>query len=207
VKVLHVVGSLAPRYGGPSVVVPEMARALADCGHHVEVITTDVDGAGRLPVPTGQPLEWRGVITTFCRVGRPRRFKASPSLWRALRQRIREFDVVHVHSLYLFHTLAAGHYCRRFGVPYIVRPHGTLDPWHRSRRRWRKAIYTRLFEGRNLHAAAAMHYTSVAERDHVAGLGLPAPGFIIPLGVNIQAFTQPADAGSLLQQQPALAGR
>jgi len=189
------------------VVVPEMALALAERGHYVEILTTNVDGAGCLPVPTGRPLEWRGVTTTFCRVGRPKRYKASPGLWRTLRRRIREFDVVHVHSLYLFHTLVAGHYCRRLGVPYVVRPHGTLDPWHRSRRRWRKAVYTRLLEGPNLRAAAAIHYTSVAERDHAAGLRLTAPGFVVPLGVDNHSLTQPANAAVLFEQQPTLAGQ
>jgi glycosyltransferase involved in cell wall biosynthesis len=184
-----------------------MARALAERGHHVEILTTDVDGAGRLPVPTGRPLEWRGVTTTFGRVGRPRRYTASPGLWQTLRHRIREFDIVHVHNLYLFPTLVAGHYCRRLGVPYLVSTHGTLDLWHRSRHRWRKAVYTRLLEGRNLHAAAAIHYTSVAERDHAAGLGLPTTGFVVPHGVNTESLARPAEAASLFEQQPALAGR
>jgi glycosyltransferase involved in cell wall biosynthesis len=183
-----------------------MAGAVADRGHHVEILTTDIDGAGRLPVPVGQPLDWRGVTTTFFHVGRPRRYKPSYGLERALRHRIPEFDVVHIHSLYLFHTLAAAHYCRRFLVPYVLRPHGTLNPWHRSQHRWRKAVYGGLLEGRNLRAAAGIQYTSVEERDHAASLGLAASSFVIPLGVDAQALTRPVKPTALVAPTE-LAGR
>jgi glycosyltransferase involved in cell wall biosynthesis len=206
VNVLHVIAGLAPRYGGPAAVVSEMARAVADRGHHVEIMTTDIDGAGHLPVPVGRPLEWRGVTTTFFHAGRPKLYKFSYGLGRALRHRIREFDVVHIHSLYLFHTLAAAHYCRRYLVPYVLRPHGTLDPWHRSQHRWRKAVYGRLVEGRNLRGLAGIHYTTVEERDHAACLSLSAPSFVIPLGVDAQALTRPVDPTTLVVPTE-LAGR
>jgi glycosyltransferase involved in cell wall biosynthesis len=206
VNVLHVIASLAPRYGGPSTVVSEMARAVADRGHHVEILTTDIDGPERIPVPVGRPVEWRGATTTFFHVGRPRRYKMSYGLGRALRHRIREFDVVHIHSLFLFHTLATAHYCRRFLVPYVVRPHGTLNPWHRSQHRWRKAVYGGLLEGRNLRGASGIHYTSVEERDHAASLHLSAPSFVIPLGVDVQALARPVDPATLADRTE-LAGR
>jgi glycosyltransferase involved in cell wall biosynthesis len=64
-----------------------------------------------------------------------------------------------------------------------------------------------LLEGRNLHAMAGIHYTSIAERDYAADLGLTAPSFVIPLGVDSQAFAHPADAASLFKRHPSLAGR
>jgi glycosyltransferase involved in cell wall biosynthesis len=202
VRILHVIASLAPRYGGPSTVAPEMCRALLDRGHHAEILTTDRDGRGRLPVLTGRPTEWHGVPTTFFRAHWPRPYAASVGLGAALRRRIAEFDVVHVHSLYLFHTLATGHWCRRFAVPYVVRPHGTLDPYHRSRHRWRKAAYTTLLERGNVDAAAGIHYTSAAERDHAQTLGFHAPGFVVPLGVDASALDHPADLNVLLKRDP-----
>jgi glycosyltransferase involved in cell wall biosynthesis len=207
VRILQVIASLAPRYGGPSTVAPEMCRALRDRGHHVEILTTDRDGHGRLPVPTGLPTEWRGVPTTFFRAHRPQAYAASVGLGAALRRRVAEFDIVHVHSLYLFHTVATGHWCRRFGVPYVVRPHGTLDPYHRSRHRWRKFAYTILVERGNVDAAGGIHYTSTAERDHAQALGFRAPEFVVPLGVDVSALDRPADSVGLLSREPRLDNR
>ncbi len=206
-KVLHVIASLAPRYGGPSAVAPEMACALTARGHHVEIFTTDVDGPRRLQVPTAMQIDWRGIATTFFRVHWPRPYAASTGLAAALRRRVREFDVVHVHSLYLFHTQAAGHYCREHSLPYILRPHGVLDPYHRSRHRWRKDVYTALLERRNIAGAAGLHFTSTMEREHVEPLGLGVPGFVVPLGVDAAELQRPRGAELLLEWQPQLAGR
>jgi glycosyltransferase involved in cell wall biosynthesis len=112
-----------------------------------------------------------------------------------LRNRITEFDVLHVHSLYLFHTLIAGALCRRNSVPYIVRPHGTLDPYHRSIHRWRKAVYGTLFERRNLYGASAIHYTSVRERAFAEEAGVRTPAYVIPHGVDLRAFDDTTEIG------------
>jgi glycosyltransferase involved in cell wall biosynthesis len=207
VRILHVIGGLAPRYGGPSAVVPEMARALAERGHHVEIFTTDIDGCHRLQVPTSRRVEWRGVPTTFFPVHWPRPYAASMGLGAALRRRVQEFDVVHVHSLFLFHTEAAGRSCRHRSVPYILRPHGVLNRYHRSQHRWRKAVHTALLGRRTIGAAAGLHFTSVMERDHAKALGLGVPAFVVPLGINTSELHRPVDAKRLFEWQPQLTGQ
>jgi len=206
-RILHVIPSLAPRYGGPSAVTPEMCRALGDRGHNVEILTTDRDGPGRMPVQTGRPVEWRRVTTTFYRQHPPRQYASSLGLGTALRRRVPDFDVVHIHGLYLFPTAAAGHYCRRFNVPYLIRPHGTLDAYQRSRHRSRKAVYGALAERRNLDCAMGLHYTSAAERDQALSLGLHAPAFVVPLGVDVAGLDRPVNAEQLLRRWPPLTGQ
>jgi len=116
-----------------------------------------------------------------------------------------QFDVVHIHSLYQFHTWFAARCCRRAGVPYIVRPHGALDPYHLRQHRWRKAMCTWLVEGRALDAAAGMHYTSIAEHEHaVRHHGRLPRGFVVPLGVELGPAGQPDE---LVRRHPELAGR
>lgn len=96
-----------------------MWRALLDRGHHVELMTTDRDGRGSLKLPIGHPVGWRGVPTMFIRAHWLQAYAASVGLGSVLRQRIAEFDAVHVHSLYLLHTLETGHWCRR-ALPAIL---------------------------------------------------------------------------------------
>jgi glycosyltransferase involved in cell wall biosynthesis len=42
----------------------------------------------------------------------------------------------------------------------------------------------RLIERRNLQKAAALHFTTTAERDEAAALGLSSPSLVLPLGVR-----------------------
>lgn len=201
------IGSLAPRYGGPSTVLPEMCGALAERGHEVEVFTTDIDGAGRLDVPLGTPQDAGGFTLTYFRVHAPRSYAASVDLGRALRRRLRTFDVVHVHSLFLFHGAVAGILARRHGVPYVVRPHGTLNDYDRQRHPGRKAVYEWLLERRNLERAAAVHYTSEPERRQAEATGWRLKGVVIPNGVVAARFAGPPGGSELLDRHPELGGK
>jgi glycosyltransferase involved in cell wall biosynthesis len=188
VKILHVIATLAPRDGGPSTVLPDMCRSLAMRGHDVEIVTTNRDGKAELDVPVAEPILNEGVKTTYYPTQRPRSYGTSLPMAIMLRERLAEFDVVHVHSLYLFHTLVASSVCRRRGVPYIMRPHGTLDPYHRSIHKWRKVIYNALVERRNLAGAAAIHYTSTQEHAFAEEAGVRIQGYVIPHGVETSVF-------------------
>ena len=194
------IGSLDPSYGGPSTVVPRTCAALAARGHHVELLTTSPDG----------PAEMRsaGVAITCRRLHWPRGWAASTGLGTWLYRRVRQFDVVHVHSLYLFHTWWTARCCRRAGVPYLVSPHGTLDPWHLAYHRRRKAVSTWLLDGKVLRDAAAMLYHSTAEHEHAARhLGPVARGFVVPPGIDPPPSRRAADDGGLAARHPELAGR
>lgn len=183
-KILHVIPSVAARYGGPSVAIRGMAAAQAVRGHSVEVATTDADGPGRLAVPLRTPVTEGGfTIRHFART-LPGEWKYSRTLARWLDAHVGEFDVVHVHALWC-HPNAAG--CRaayRVGVPYVVRPLGTLGEWSLRQRRWKKAPYYYAIERQHLRRAAAIIATSRAEADAIAKLGLGDRVHVVALGVD-----------------------
>jgi len=145
-----------------------------------------------------------GVERRYFKVRWPSRFAFSPEMARALRSRTREFDLVHVHSLYLFTTLAACYYAERHGVPYMVRPHGTLDPYLRKRHASRKAFFDLLLQRRQLDRAAAIHFTSQEELELVRPLGIRAPGVVVPLGVNLDEYERLPERGSFRAAHPEL---
>lgn len=182
-KVLHVIPSVAPRYGGPSQAVVEMCRALHAQGADVLIATTDADGAGRLPVAHARPVPYLEVPTIFFPRQWSEAFKYSRALARWLEQHVNEFDVVHIHAVFSHACLVAARACRRHDVPYIVRPLGTLDPWSLKQKRLRKQLYWHIGGQRMLHNAAAVHYTTIEERRLVEeALGL-SHGVVIRLGV------------------------
>ena len=202
-RILHVIPTLRLRDGGPAKVLLEICEYLNGVGHQTAIYTTDLDGdGGRALSSTAKDINIK-----FFPVCSPRAFKFSPSFARAIRRDIAQFDIVHINSLYLFPSTLAAHYARRYRVPYIVRPHGTLDPYIYKRHRGRKLIYEMLFERRNLEMAAAVHFTSDEEMRLASSLGLRLRGAVVPLGVKLGK--EPADdsRGALLEAYPELRGK
>ena len=195
-RILHVISSLAPRYGGPSQVCRELCGELARRGQQVTIYTTDIDGPGREDVPYGRPVWADGAKIRYFPVQTPRRYVVSWPLARALREAVPRHDIVHVHSLYLFPPTVAAHYCRRAGVPYLVRPHGTLDPYLYRRHRVRKWVYEQLFEWRNLTRAAALHFTTLEEEELTRPLGIPTRGVVVPPGLHVERYQREPASGA-----------
>jgi glycosyltransferase involved in cell wall biosynthesis len=190
-QVLHVVPAVAARYGGPSGAAIGMCRAIQ--GESISIATTlattDADGGDRLPVPIGRMGEYEGIRSIFFeRIG-PESFKWSPGLSRWLAANVGAFDLVHIHGVLSHASLAAARACRRQGVPYLMRPLGTLDPWSLRRHAIRKTVLLAASGRRAIMGAAALHYTSEQEQEgaEAAFPGLP-PGAIVPLGIDDDLF-------------------
>ncbi len=190
-RVLHVIPSLGLRSGGPALAVPELCAILVSLGHEVTLYTTDFAVGDETDVPVDQALRGDdGVERWYFKTQGSGVFGCSRSLTRALRQNLRQFDIVHIHALYRFTSTVTAHYCRRYGIPYIIWPHGSLDPFLFNRHRWRKRIYEALFEKRNLKEASAVHFTAEDEMSLAQSLGLRFRGIILPYGVTLKP---PAD--------------
>ena len=163
-KILQVICSLATRYGGPQFLCAELSRELVRQGHQVSIYSSDVDGSKHLEEPLDRPVLDRGVEVRYFRGWtRPGKYMFSPGMWRALRQTVADFDVVHISGVYDFCTSAAAYWCRRREVPYIAFPHGSLDPFLRRRNRPRKWFHTKLFAQRDFRKASAVLFNSSEE--------------------------------------------
>lgn len=190
-RILHVIPTMSARYGGPAKACGEMSMALSDRGHQVEIFTTNYDGFGGYVEPSVAPLSDRRddiTIHTFPVDLPPDYFRISRPLASALNEKLQKIDLVQVHSLYLFTTLATGFFARRHKVPLIIRPHGTLDPFIYPRHRGRKRVVEWLYQNRIFKRAAAIHYTTAEERNLAAPYTFDRPGFVAPLGLNIEDY-------------------
>jgi glycosyltransferase involved in cell wall biosynthesis len=179
-KVLHVIPSISPLRGGPSEVIRTITRGLARRGIDTHVIATDDNGAGRLPVECGvQGIENGVTHWYFPRQTQFYTFSWPLNTWLAAR--VGDFDIVHIHALFSFAALPAAVWASRGGVPYVVRPLGTLNQWGMTNRRRRlKAVSFRLLERRILRHAARVHYSTEQERLEAASLGVTTPAAVIP---------------------------
>ena len=188
-RLLHVVPTYFPavRYGGPIHSVHGLCAALAVRGHDVHVFTTNVDGPSDSAVPLGHPVDMDGVKVWYFPSRRLRRLYWSPAMGRVLKQEVGRFDLVHLHSVFLWPTWAAARAARSRAVPYVLSPRGMLvKELVRRKSRWLKQAWIRLVERTNFAGAAAIHLTSETEAAELSHFGLMMPRVIaIPNGLTL----------------------
>jgi len=177
-RILHVVPTYLPatRYGGPIYSVHGLCKALAALGEEVHVFTTNVDGESDSAVPLGSPVDLDGVKVWYFPSTRLRRLYYSPSMMAVLKDKMRGFDLVHLHSIYLWPTWAAARVAQAAGVPYVLSPRGMLVlDLVRRKSRWIKSAWLRLIEKKNIERAAAIHVTSDTEEADLGGFPYAFP--------------------------------
>lgn len=190
-KILHILETLSPNYGGPVRVLTELTAVQQQAGHHVTVATTGADHPQGVYHAPGWDTLANGAVPVFYGKVQFGPLRLSLDLASYLRNEIKKFDLVHIHGLYRFPPTYAAYQARKQGVPYVIRPFGSLDPflYRKSSRSLRlKRLYEYLFDLPNLHKANAIHYTAEEERERTAFLKLRAPYFVVPNGLSWEAY-------------------
>jgi glycosyltransferase involved in cell wall biosynthesis len=100
----------------------------------------------------------------------------APGLWAWLWRRAAGYDAVHVHGLFNLVSSLSLHVATLRGVPVVSRPFGTLSRYTFSRRSTLKRVYFALLDRPALRRAAAVHFTTEAERDEAGRLALDLDG-------------------------------
>ncbi len=124
-------------------------------------------------------------ITSACRCFADCTGRRPCGCW--LHRHVADFDVVHLHSVFLWPTWAAARASRRAGVPYLLAPRGSLiGNLIRMKSRWLKTAWIELIERRTLRECAGVHVTAEIEETELRALDLPVPDlFTIPNGVGL----------------------
>ena len=175
--------------GGPPVVVENFIVELGRSGHSSEIVSTFAlcrgdDDILRKRLEQVAPTTFLTGLETI-----PFGSRSGADKLDAL---VRRADIVHVHTLWSPLNVAARYACRRHGKPYVLMPHGMLDPYSLSVKALKKSVYLKFFESRNMAGAERMIYTTSEEEKLAALAGLRLPrGEIVPLGA--QASETPAD--------------
>lgn len=158
-RILHLIMSASPAYGGPIEGVRQLGRVLNCTGEHqVEVATLDDPRAPfltefPLPVyPLGPSRTWYGY---------------SPRLIPWLRANAPRFDVVVLNGLWRYTSFGAWMALRRASTPYAVFTHGMLSPWFKRKyplKHLKKWLYWPWADYRVLRDAGAVLFTCEEER-------------------------------------------
>lgn len=176
-KVGLLTSSLSSRGGG----VFEAIRSLAPAIHRPPDIEMKVFGLADGSETTAPAIAHLPVAAFP--VSGPRFFGFSCGVGPALRAS--QIDLLHVHGLWTYPSVAALTWHARTQAPYVVSPHGMLDPWALRNSGWKKTIAKMLYEHAHLKRAACIHALCEAEYRAIRNLGLTNPVCVIPNGTEM----------------------
>lgn len=181
IRILHIIQSLDPAWGGIARVVPDLAAGLVAAGHSCRIATL---AGGRF----GAPLDIGGVeVVAFSdaggsRLGRSAQFNSE------IARLVADCEVVHLHGLWTGQNQAAGRAARKAGRPYIMTPHSMMMPWAWKRSRWKKLLAGWMFEHANLRSAAMLHALADGEAEAIRALGFNSRVTVIPNGLHTAEY-------------------
>jgi len=158
-------------------------------GDDVTVYTTNLNGEGGcLNVALNEEITLGGVKVWYFRSEFGKVGFYSGGLYRALKNTIDTFDIVHMSATWQWIGIQVSTICRRYGKPYVISPHSSYSPWAWSHKRLKKLLFWYLFSRKAAQYASAIHFTAEGERKKALGM-IPLlrriPSFVVPNGIDL----------------------
>ena len=180
-KVGFLVSSISREAGGLFQSVRGLAKAVASANANVRVFGIR-DEQSAVDLQEWQPLS----VQTF----RPRLRAWGYSNQLVPRIVDVNVDVLSVHGLWKYCSVASQRWHRRTGRPYVVHPHGMLDPWALRNARCKKRIAAALYENQHLREAACVRALSEGEAGSIRSYELGNPICVIPNGIDLPDLSE-----------------
>lgn len=184
-KIAHVVFCLGRDAGGIPRAAMRLAEGQASLGERIDMLCCNEAG---LYGPTMKTTEESiRVLTAPSYRSTSFRLSIPRGLSDAFRQcnEAGRPDIIHDHGAWMPIDHAAAVRARKWNVPLVVSPHGTLTGWALRFRRFKKRLAWAFYQKKDLQSAGALHCTSQQEADDLRKLGLKAPIALVELGFDM----------------------
>ena len=170
--------------GGPARIIYDHTIEVLKQGHEVTILSPMTPGEKMYPAPEGAELvavERTTPISNFYR-------EFSIPLYHYLKKHIQEFDVIHMHGIWHFGSLAP--FLIHSKAAKVITIHGLLDSWAVKHSQWKKEIVTVLYQKRLLGKADLIQINNLDEQADVQRyLGYKPKNLkIIPNGMKIEEY-------------------
>lgn len=189
-KVRHFLGSLNPKYGGPTLSVPIQCVGVANKGMDVTFTTYS----------ESRPYE-NNLIASGVHIDEYEKSRSkigrffSLSLRKLLKKR-NDIDIYHIHGVWRpgCHWIASA--ARSQNKKYVINPRGDLELYRINYNKWKKIkkmIVWHLYVKKDVQNASCIIATSKQEMDAIRSLGITSPIAIIPNGLDLSVFPKVSD--------------
>jgi len=199
-RILQVIPVFSDPFGGPVAVARSISKELAK-RHEVTVYTTTALDSRHDFDPKEEEVNGYRVIyfkRTFkplCYTGFFGQLNLSSGMMKAVKENLRKFDIVHVHSWQQFPDIMVHHYATKYGIPYVLQVHGSLPRiMAKQRLKW---IYDVFFGYKLLRDASKVIALSRVEAEQYRHMGVPEEKIaVIPNGIDLSEYADLPPKGS-----------
>lgn len=207
-KVLFSIPSIGSTYGGPSKTVIDVAQSLNQKHNiSIDIVTTNANGSKNLNEPLQRWLSRSGYRIQYFPYISYGDYKWSNSFSGWLNSNISQYDVVHTNAVFSLPNIPVYLACRKYNIPYVVTPHGMLEPWALSYKAWKKRLFFHLLEKPALDRASAIQALATPESKNIQKLNINTPISVIPNGIHEHEFKQKKSSEPFYQSYPELRGK
>ena len=178
IHVVHVIDGLAAKGGGTSRAVVDLTAhlsAIDDCQCSIFTKSSDLPQLAHRPrvqIHYADPQASQRLVHE--------RLKTM--------HRENRIDVIHTNGIWSPFIHYAVTFAKKNGIKLVVTPHGMLEPWSLSQKKWKKKIAWLLYQKSDLKHADAIQVTAESEATSVRNLGLDKC-IIVPNGVDVRPLS------------------
>lgn len=154
IRILRIISSLDPKYGGPSKTIIDSSEILKKQGFKIDILTSDRKDSNFFK------SKKINIINKGPAIGN---YRLNFKLFFWLLKNRKNYDQFIIHGIWEFNTLIARILLKK---SYYVFTHGQLDPFFKSQyiKKIKKQIYWILFEKKNLLNSKSLLLTSEKEK-------------------------------------------
>lgn len=202
-RILHVISSVNPAYGGPIEGIRQLHVAMLNLGHVTEVACLDAPEA---------PWLEQAVFPVYPLGPGKTSYTYGSRLVPWLRERAKDYNYIIVNGIWQYSAFGAWRALHGTQTPYLVYTHGMLDPYFKQRyplKHLKKMLFWPWAEYRLLRDALAVCFTSEEEKRLARQSFRPyrCNELVVNYGTAIPTGDPEAQRSAFLSAFPMLAGR
>jgi glycosyltransferase involved in cell wall biosynthesis len=181
-KILQVIPYFTPKRGGDVNVVYNISKHLMKIGHEITIVTTNFE----FDKDYANSLDGINVIP-FKSIANIGMMLFSPAMKKWLRNEIRKFDVIHLHTFRSYQNNLICYYTKKFGIPYVLQAHGSVLPFFARQRS--KKIFDKIWGYGILKDAAKVIALNKTEVEQYKKMGVDEDKIeIVPNGIDLSEY-------------------
>ncbi len=178
-KILHIVSSLDEKYGGPSILIPQLTLKQIELKNKIDIVTTsDFNESQKFK----EKFLNKSVNLIIFKVFTKYRISLKLLFWVLIN--LRNYDVIHIHGIYRFPVDITFIFSFLYRLNCVFSPHGSLDPYLFKRSDYKLVGF---FSKKIIHLIlhyplknVLFHFTETDERRFCMLNHLVKKSFVIP---------------------------